>query len=565
MTAYFSLCTLCCMRLLAILHTLLLTTCLIPGLVRAAPAIAEGASGQPLQQLMESEFLFQSGRFKSAFSYYRSLPESNWDAQQWLRAGQLADALGEQLWFNRQQPSAGAANDPDEAFQARRFAWALENERTADAVAAWQMLLRQGEPGLLASRAVLNQSQRSAQGSIQAALAAYALAEKLTPQEALELYRVSLSVQDSAVQSVLRNRVSGTGLEAQLAKLYEACTVSAALACGSAFSELHPEDMEQWQRRDVWLLSLQHATAAQQMRWLASLPQDASTYYQRIVQLSSSPDAEKSRALMAEMGKDRQLTEYQSASLQGSLAELMKDWPAASTNYQSALAAGLPSQIGIRLAVVYFRQGREDEALTQIVRVKNDVKLSEEIRRDAALTEIQFHEFRQSDKTDPAVIDNLYQAALNAWPNAQQLRYRLAMRLFQQGKVPAAMAELRHLLAVAPAYADALNAYGYTLAKELDKPRQAFEPIRQAYYLAPERSEILDSYGYVLHRLGRHREALPPLRKAWEKTPTAVTAGHLAQVFYALGDRVSALQYVELGLRLDAKEADLLLLQDRLR
>ena len=181
------------------------------------------------------------------------------------------------------------------------------------------------------------------------------------------------------------------------------------------------------------------------------------------------------------------------------------------------------------------------------------------------MTEIQLHEFMQFDRKDPGIIDGLYQAALLAWPNAQQMRYRLAMRWFQQGKTEQAMNALERLLAIAPANPDALNAYGYTLAKELDKPRQAFKPLQQAYYLAPEQSEILDSYGYVLHRMGRHQEALPPLQKAWKMTPSAVTASHLAHVFFALGDKASAKTYVELGLRLDAKEADLLQLQDRLR
>ncbi len=553
------------MRLLAILLPLTIALGLIPDTVRAAPAASPGVSGQQLQQLMESEFLFQSGQFRGAFAYYQGLPETAWDAAQWLRAGQLAEVLGEQQWFEHQKLSKEAAADPGESIQARRLAWALETGRISEAVDAWRKLMEAGESGLLASRQVLFEPSGQGRKALQPVLAEYASAQKLKPPEALELYRVSLSLQDSALQASLLKRVPDGGLEAQLAALYQACVVSKDVTCGKALSDLSPQDLEQWQRRDIWLLSQQHATPVQQMRWLASLPQDASTYYQRIVQLSTNPEPENGRALMAEMEKDPGLTEYQRASLQGSLSELLKDWPSAAINYQSALATGLPSQIGIRLAIVYFRQSREAEALVQIAKVKNDLSLSEEIRRDAALTEIQFHEYKQSDRNNPDMIDSLYRTALVAWPNAQQLRYRLAMRLFQRGQTQQAMLELQRLLAIAPANADALNAYGYTLAKELDKPRQAFKAVQQAYYLAPEQSEILDSYGYVLHRLGRHQEALPPLRKAWNITPTAVTAGHLAQVFYALGDKVSAQEYVERGLRLDAKEADLLRLQDRLR
>jgi uncharacterized protein HemY len=103
------------------------------------------------------------------------------------------------------------------------------------------------------------------------------------------------------------------------------------------------------------------------------------------------------------------------------------------------------------------------------------------------------------------------------------------------------------------------------LAKALNKPRAAYKPIAQAYLLAPEQPEILDSYGYVLFRLGRDKEALTHLEKAWRLTPSAVTAGHLGHVFLRLGDRQQAHDYLEKGLQLDASEVELLALQERLR
>ena len=171
----------------------------------------------------------------------------------------------------------------------------------------------------------------------------------------------------------------------------------------------------------------------------------------------------------------------------------------------------------------------------------------------------------RSDDKDADTLNAVYRRGLGYWPHAKPLRYQYAMRLFGQGRVDAAMVELQTILRSAPADADALNAYGFTLAKELDRPRAAFKPITQAFLLAPEQPEILDSYGYVLYRLGRHQEALAPLQKAWQLTPSAVTAGHLGQVFLRLGNRQQANDYLEKGLKLDASEAELLALQEQLR
>ena len=46
--------------------------------------------------------------------------------------------------------------------------------------------------------------------------------------------------------------------------------------------------------------------------------------------------------------------------------------------------------------------------------------------------------------------------------------------------------------------------------------------------------------------------------------PSAVTAGHLAQVFWQLGDTSQAQSYLNKGLELDANEAELIKLKERM-
>ena len=173
------------------------------------------------------------------------------------------------------------------------------------------------------------------------------------------------------------------------------------------------------------------------------------------------------------------------------------------------------------------------------------------------MTEVQFYNLKPSklnDKNKNAV----YQRALDLWPLAHRIRYQYAMQLLEQGNSEQSVEQLVKILKYAPTDANVLNAYGYSLVKDFNRPRAAYKPIQQAYFIAPNRAEILDSYGYVLHRLGRNTEALPPLQKAWKITPTAVTAGHLAQVYWQLGDKAQAKDYLQKGLKLDENDLELL-------
>ena len=98
----------------------------------------------------------------------------------------------------------------------------------------------------------------------------------------------------------------------------------------------------------------------------------------------------------------------------------------------------------------------------------------------------------------------------------------------------------------------------------MNRPGSALKPLQNAFLIAPDRAEVLDSYGYVLHRLGRNSQALPPLQKAWETTPSAVTAGHLVKVYWQLGDKRQAQDFLNKGLELDAQEAELIKLKELL-
>ena len=563
MTVYFSLCTLCCMRPIAFSALFAVLPVLFPSAVRAdVPALPVDR----LEALLQSEFQFQSGQFNQAFSYYRSQSPAQLSAEELLRGSQLATVLGESAWLATLDGAPALAEAVQVDLIRQRFERALQTDRSDSAQEAWQALLRHPDDrGIYASRAVAETNAAGHQQTLNAALALYAGRTDLTPAERFELFQFAYQWRLEEPANRLQGGLPPKSTEAALAVTIRECVDGAPDACKRRLQRLDPLELSEWQQRSVLVLAQRAGDPELNRRWIEALPQDSGTYYQRIVLLGRTMDDAPAQKLQAEIRKDSALDDFQRPVLLGSLGELLKDWPGAETQYREALAAGVPTTASVRLAVVLFRQGKRDAAFAQLQTVAADAGLSDEIRRDALQTEIQFHRLLRSDERDVEALNAVYRRGIVLWPQANPLRYQYAMRLFGQDRIDSAMSELQTILKTAPADADTLNAYGFTLAKELNKPRAAYKPIAQAFLLAPEQPEILDSYGYVLFRLGRDKEALTHLEKAWRLTPSAVTAGHLGQVFLRLGDRQQAHDYLEKGLQLDASEAELLALQERLR
>jgi tetratricopeptide (TPR) repeat protein len=346
-----------------------------------------------------------------------------------------------------------------------------------------------------------------------------------------------------------------------MAELIVDCIDGKADECIANLKTLSPDGLDDIQRRSVLAIAQGTGDSFQIQRWLKYLTQDSATFYQRIVGLSGNPNPAEAELLKTEIEANPAISQQQRAALLGSLAEIRKDWPVAESSYREVLAIEKPGSAALRLPVVLMQQNRRQEAYAELKSVQDNPAYSDEIRREAFRTEIKFNQIlRVDDKVQNAA----YTRALAFWPDAQALRYQYAMHLFNQKQTEPALMQLQAVIKQAPANADALNAYGYTVAKDLGRPKQGFRSIEKAFLLAPEQGEILDSYGYVLHRLGRNQEALPYLQKAMKLTPSAVTAGHLAQVYMQLGDAIQAQDSLDKGLQLDRNNAELLALKERM-
>lgn len=532
------------------------------GLHASMPANAEPIEKR-LQLALESEFLFQSGQFSAAFDYYRNQPLVELSSQELQRSIQIARVLGDAQWLQiaASIPANGEKNDIESMM--RRFEMSVQNNQYQQAAKQWRALNRAGpdDAGLLAAResiAMLNTGNRQA---LENTLSEYAVLRDLDSNERFELFEYAYQWQMDETAAKLKSGLKPGSWQASMAELIMDCIDGQPDACIANLKTLSPDDLDGVQRRSVLAIAQGTGDSVQIQRWLKYLTQDSATFYQRIVGLSGNPNPAEAELLKTEIEANPAISQQQRAALLGSLAEIRKDWPAAESNYRDVLAIEKPGSAALRLPVVLMQQNRRQEAYAELKSVQDNSAYSDEIRREAFRTEIKFNQIlRVDDKVQNAA----YQRALAFWPEAQALRYQYAMHLFTQNQTESALMQLQAVIKQAPANADALNAYGYTVAKDLGRPKQGFRSIQTAFLLAPEQGEILDSYGFVLHRLGRNQEALPYLQKAMKLTPSAVTAGHLAQVYLQLGDATQAKESVDKGLQLDRSNAELLALKERM-
>ncbi len=103
------------------------------------------------------------------------------------------------------------------------------------------------------------------------------------------------------------------------------------------------------------------------------------------------------------------------------------------------------------------------------------------------------------------------------------------------------------------------NSIGYTYA-DLDKNlTEAGKLIAYALSKKPESPEYLDSMAWVLFRMKKFKQAVVYIEKAISKDgkyPNAILADHAGDIFYALGNKVKALSYWKLALKIFSLDLD---------
>jgi len=217
----------------------------------------------------------------------------------------------------------------------------------------------------------------------------------------------------------------------------------------------------------------------------------------------------------------------------GQVAEERKN-PEEALRWYSEIGKGeqyIPAQI--RYAQVLAKQGKLDAARAHL---QETAARNSQQRVQLVLAEAQL----LRDANQPKAAFDLVGSALDRLPNNPDLLYDYAMLADKIERVDVLEAALRKLIEIRPDHAHAYNALGYSLADRNQRLPEARELIEKALQLAPDDSFIIDSMGWVLFRMGKPKDALGYLRRAYAGRPDPEIAAHLGEVLWALGQRDEA-------------------------
>jgi tetratricopeptide (TPR) repeat protein len=168
------------------------------------------------------------------------------------------------------------------------------------------------------------------------------------------------------------------------------------------------------------------------------------------------------------------------------------------------------------------------------------------------------------DGDRPLQAEALINEALAHDPDSMELLFARSMVLDKLNRRQEMERDLKRILEIDPKNANALNAWGYTLADRGERLDEAYDLINRALEQSPDNPYILDSLGWVLYRKGDLAGAEAYLRRALALLPDAEVYAHLAEVLHAQGRTAEAREILREGLAKSPRDARLLGVQGKL-
>lgn len=242
----------------------------------------------------------------------------------------------------------------------------------------------------------------------------------------------------------------------------------------------------------------------------------------------------------------------------GQVAEERKDFDIAASRYLSIVSGEYLVGSRTRLASMYARQGRLEEArgVLKAIVPANDVQKVQLIQAEADLLR---------EAKDHAAVFALLDTAVKERPDHVDLLYDRAMAAEKLNKLGVLEEDLRKVIKLKPDYAHAYNALGYTLVEKTDRLGEATELLDKAISLAPEDPFILDSMGWLHYRKGNLDKAREFLERAWRLRQDPEIAVHLGEVLWMKGSRDEASRLWQSALQSHPKNEALIEIQKKFK
>jgi protein O-mannosyl-transferase len=192
------------------------------------------------------------------------------------------------------------------------------------------------------------------------------------------------------------------------------------------------------------------------------------------------------------------------------------------------------------LGSAFLQQGRLDDAIAQYQKALA-------LQPDSAETHYNLgNALLQQGRTDEAMAR--YQRALALKPDSAVAHYNLGNAFLRQGQLDQALAHYQKALALNPDYAEAHNNLGNVFIQQ-GQVGQAIAHFQRALALKPDYADAHNNLGSVFLQQGRLDEAIAHYQKALAINPgTADVHDHLGNALLQQGRLVEALAQFELAL-----------------
>lgn len=529
--------------------------CLLLVLLLALAGPAGAAVAPPIADVMAGEFALQQGDLKTAARYYLLAAQVSPDAGVAERATRVAVLADEPAMAGRALARWRVLAPESLPMRAASMSLALRLGEHESAMEEVRSLLDDaGDEGFQILLAVLSQA-RGDEAVIARSVMREMTQESLLPPS-LPAWLQFAGLARRLDDRVLSDQIVEAGLvrfpDDPRARLLRASRLREAgrndEARGALFALRDAGDLPDELRRpaagELARLGEYRAAAA----LLAKGPQDDSTYGQRAGWLVTGEDMPGLLALYREVEALAAAPSPQRRLLLGHLAEALERWQDAERWYDG-VARGTGHDLAmLRRAHALDQLERVQDALDALNELQVDDSADGERRRDSYLFESELLERRDRVEEAQAALD----AGLEVFEDDPVLLYGRAMLHERGNRIDAALADLRRIIDENPTDAQALNAYGYTLADRGGRYAEALPYLERAYALAPDSAPVIDSLGWVSYRLGRDARALELLQKAWEKLKDAEIAAHLGEVLWKAGRQDEARRVWLAGGEIDA-------------
>ena len=533
----------------------------------ADPSIPEvNLTSRILFQLIASEIALQRGQPGAAYQAYLTLAEETGDPRIAERAAQIALALNAPKEFQK-AVSEWIKLSPDnpkaqEAFIASGI---VSNELDKVAGTAGAFLAKSKDRG---AEIIKLQTQLALMKDKAKALSFF----RTVTGKYSKLYQTQLGL--ARLEALNGNVAAAEKYSKNAFKLAE--NEETALTYGSALLRTNPKEAEQIlarylkknpkavRIRDAYSQLLFQTKNFSALDSLEREYRDDDRYLIALaisyVQISDTKKAKSILESVVERLKNNPDDENLSRAylLLSDIAADEKELPKA-LDYASKVKGKLSAASALQTANIYSRESKWDDALKALKTIKEDQEPA--IVEEAALFKARILLETNGEK---AAFDAL-NASLITMPYSKVLHYEAALLAERLDDIKTAEFHLKKAIEIDPGFANAYNSLGYTLLEQTKRIKEAERYINQAYQLDPRNPYILDSKGWLAFKQKKYAKAVEYLNDALKLQKELDIYLHLAEVYWAQGNKRKAAEVLKEAEKLWPDATELTTLKKRLK